>query len=190
MESVYKQLNMSVHALVSQLELLKKQVLKYWLNLCSSQHFCFLKKVSSKEKQIGDLQTEQRQIWQLYQLNNDKIKEEEAIKQDREQVLSDLQNELQASQERIEELEQTLTNDQELRKKDLDYQQAMMTDLVNQLQQLTGNEEDVSGVRDTCTIYVQKYMYMYSHCKDSIPHAYMYMHMYNICFVSFIKCLH
>lgn len=125
-------------------------------------------KVSSKEKQIGDLQTEQRQIWQLYQMHDDKIKEEEAIKQDREQTLTDLQIELQSSQQRVEELEQAMSTDQELRKKDLDYQQAIMTDLVNQFQQLTGNEEDVNGVSDTvystCTFVVCTHDTSYTIC--------------------------
>ena len=85
------------------------------------------------------METERQQIWQLYQLNNDKIKDEQARNIAREEALAVARDDLLVARQQIEELEQSLASDQELRDRDLEYQEAVVMDTVTQLRQLTDN---------------------------------------------------
>ena len=75
-------------------------------------------------------------------MNSNIITEDETERVKKEESLRQLSNELISAQQRIEELEDTLDSNHELRMRDIDYQKAVITDLVNELQQIN-EEEDV-----------------------------------------------
>ena len=110
--------------------------------MCTYGHSLLIK-VTRRDERIGQLEADQSSLWSLYQNTKDKIKEEEEVKMRREQALLEISEELSLAKQRVEELEDALEQDQQLREKDLDYQKAVVMDVISQLTQVTGeNNED------------------------------------------------
>lgn len=72
-------------------------------------------------------------MWSLYHQTNYCLKEEEALKEERENRLQVLEEELVMARKNVEEMEALLEADNQSRLNDLEYQKAVLLDLCHQL---------------------------------------------------------
>lgn len=89
--------------------------------------------MSDRNERITQLEKEQQELWSLYHQTNHCLKEEEALKEERENRLQEIEEELVMARKNVEEMEALLEADNESRMNDLEYQKAILLDLCHQL---------------------------------------------------------
>lgn len=100
------------------------------------------------------------ELLDLHNKTTSYLREGEVLKDERTQRLEEIEEELSWERERIEELEGMLEKESLSRLTDLDYERAVLNDIVLQLGIEIDSQDEVSTVYSIQYTYSCKYMYM------------------------------